>query len=494
MEKFHPRFGRNVELSECFKNVRVYESSMEVNPNYLYIVKQTDFCQQVSRFHNMPIILFGSKDCDTDFIGIQIGAEFSLWEIFQTVQDIFLYYETWNHNILNAIVSHKSIETIADLAAEVLDKPYFLFDIAFKKICQAGEIPETFENPDFTSVMEHGYLPFEKKGGSKERIYSYEQCGRTLYPSIGTAENCTNILLNIYVNREFFAIFVSMDTMERCSKGQISLMYHVRDLLEMAFTANMRESGLEETSDYYVKKLLDQEYVEERMIGRMLEPLNWKLKGYFQVYTLCDQHGKLFNRVKQEFCLFRVKENLKNVIAMSYENYILVICKFSCENDETDFDEKLNRMLGEMVICCGKSQRFERFADLRIYYQQAIMTFKYGLASNTGKTIWDFQNEYFSCIANRLSANADLEVWVDPSVLKLHKYDFQNNTEYVKYLKTFLICGGNIKLAAQHLFFHRNTLIYRLEKIRQILGFDVIELQNDRKVQILFSCMILGNN
>ena len=110
----------------------------------------------------------------------------------------------------------------------------------------------------------------------------------------------------------------------------------------------------------------------------------------------------------------------------------------------------------------------------------------------TGRNLWDFQDEYFSCISNRLSEDSDLAIWVAPTVLKLHEYDLQNNTEYVKYLKTFLICGCNIKLTAQHLFFHRNTFIYRLEKIKQLLGVDVTTMTDEEKIQMLFACKLLS--
>lgn len=492
LERFRPELRIHSELKYHFKNVRVYQKSSKFDSDYIYIVKSGDYLLHPEKFYEVPIILIGMEVTDADFKGIQISPEYSPWEIFQTVQDLFLYYEKWNQDMLTAIATQKSINVIAELASQVLNKPYFIFDIAFKKICQAGKMPDIFENPDFANVMEFGYLPFEKKNGPKERVYSYEQCGRNLYPSIGTPENHTNMLLNIFVNRDFFAIFLSLDTMEHCSKGQISLMYRVRDFLEMAFSANLKNSKLEETSDYYVKKILDQEYVEEYTIRRILGQINWSKNGYFLIYTLCNQHGTPFDRVKLEFCLFRVKENLKNAIAIAYENYILIICKFAEVMDERAFTETLNQMLGEMVIYCGKSQRFHRFTDLKIYYHQTLMLFKYGLNSCFGRNLWDFQDEYFSCISNRLSEDSDLAIWVAPTVLKLHEYDLQNNTEYVKYLNTFLICGCNIKLTAQHLFFHRNTFIYRLEKIKQLLGVDVTTMTDEEKIQMLFACKLLS--
>jgi len=162
------------------------------------------------------------------------------------------------------------------------------------------------------------------------------------------------------------------------------------------------------------------------------------------------------------------------------------------EEQELKFTNVLINLLTNLEVGCVKSQLFERFTDLSVHYQQTLMVMKYRKnLSDNSKVIWEFKNEFFSCITGKLSESVDFTVWIDPAVIKLREYDFKHSSEYVKYLKTFLICGCNIKLTSQHLFFHRNTFVYRLEKIRQIMGFDIALSSDEEKIQVLYSCVLL---
>jgi len=493
LKKYNPEINTNCEYELSLKQVRIFEASKELEQDYLYLVSENDFISYHERFVNAQVVLLGNgRETDFTMSAIMIRGEYSFLDVFQTIQDIYLYYETWNLELLKCIASYKKIDVVANIASQVLNEPFFLFDVAFKEICIGGSISGNYANPDFKHVVDNGYLPCENQQGSKELIYSYEKCGRKLYPSIGTDVNRTNMLLNIFVNKEFFAIFLSMDTMEVCSKGQISLMYYIRDLLELSFTSVSKSFQIEETSDYYIKKLLDRESVKENVISRALIKYNWKTEGHYYVYTICNRNGVALGRVKQEFCLLRLKENLNSAIILAHDDYILIIINLVDEEQEAKFTNILINLLTNLEVGCVKSQLFERFTDLSIYYQQTLMVIKFGKNfSDNSKFISNFKNEFFSCISGKLSESVDFAVWIEPAVLKLHEYDFKHNSEYVKYLKTFLICGCNIKLASQHLFFHRNTFVYRLEKIRQIMGFDIALSSDEEKIQVLYSCVLL---
>ena len=43
----------------------------------------------------------------------------------------------------------------------------------------------------------------------------------------------------------------------------------------------------------------------------------------------------------------------------------------------------------------------------------------------------------------------------------------------MKTIDVFFNCGLNLSEAAKELYIHRNTLIYRLEKIQKYTGFDI---------------------
>ena len=47
-----------------------------------------------------------------------------------------------------------------------------------------------------------------------------------------------------------------------------------------------------------------------------------------------------------------------------------------------------------------------------------------------------------------------------------------NETSFLKTIETYILCNGNISKTAAQLSIHRNTCIYRLEKIKELFNLD----------------------
>lgn len=56
---------------------------------------------------------------------------------------------------------------------------------------------------------------------------------------------------------------------------------------------------------------------------------------------------------------------------------------------------------------------------------------------------------------------------------KIEDYDSQNNTDLLSTLEIYINCNLNISQAAKKLFIHRNTMIHRMEQIKELLPLDI---------------------
>lgn len=75
-----------------------------------------------------------------------------------------------------------------------------------------------------------------------------------------------------------------------------------------------------------------------------------------------------------------------------------------------------------------------------------------------------------------------LREYYDDTVGKLEKYDAQNATNFSKIFYVFLMENGNYIKTSQKLFMHRNTLLYKINKIQEIIKRDL----TDTKVRFEF--------
>lgn len=68
----------------------------------------------------------------------------------------------------------------------------------------------------------------------------------------------------------------------------------------------------------------------------------------------------------------------------------------------------------------------------------------------------------------------------DYSIEQLILEDEKNNTELYYSLKVYLLCENNVTAAAKRLHIHRNTLVYRLKRIREIIDGDMNDYETSR--------------
>ena len=52
-------------------------------------------------------------------------------------------------------------------------------------------------------------------------------------------------------------------------------------------------------------------------------------------------------------------------------------------------------------------------------------------------------------------------------------------------LKMYYLCGNNIAETASRMYVHRNTLVYRLRKIRELTGSDIDDMEQSGELLAL---------
>jgi sugar diacid utilization regulator len=88
---------------------------------------------------------------------------------------------------------------------------------------------------------------------------------------------------------------------------------------------------------------------------------------------------------------------------------------------------------------------------------------------------------------------SELQGFYDETVAPLGAYDEQYETELVRTLEAFLDADGNVARTAERLFTHRHTIRYRLERVRELSGFDVSSTDGRERLSLGLKAMrVLG--
>jgi GAF domain-containing protein len=124
----------------------------------------------------------------------------------------------------------------------------------------------------------------------------------------------------------------------------------------------------------------------------------------------------------------------------------------------------------------GVGRPCRTLAEYRRGFAEAREALRVGRTLGRGRDIMHFDQLGAARYLTRMSADGTVDALHDryqECVERVAAYDARKHTTLLHTLETYLSCGGNIARAAEQLYVHRNTLVQRLDKLRELLGLDL---------------------
>jgi purine catabolism regulator len=88
----------------------------------------------------------------------------------------------------------------------------------------------------------------------------------------------------------------------------------------------------------------------------------------------------------------------------------------------------------------------------------------------------------------------ELKSFFGEMLAPLALYDKEKDTNLIETLKLYFECGSNLKRVSEEMYTHYNTIIYRMQRIREISGLDLEDPSTRLNVQIALKIMDLIPN
>ncbi|MTI68192.1 MAG: hypothetical protein FH753_16550 [Firmicutes bacterium] len=123
----------------------------------------------------------------------------------------------------------------------------------------------------------------------------------------------------------------------------------------------------------------------------------------------------------------------------------------------------------------------ENILDIKKAYKESLTSLKLGIEYEIAKSIYNYKD----LITYRILSTIPKEKLIDiyNSLVK-KSFDNLDNSE-IKTAMKFIENDLNLSLAARKLYIHRNTLIYRIEKIEKLTRFDLRKFKDALEFKLL---------
>ena len=199
--------------------------------------------------------------------------------------------------------------------------------------------------------------------------------------------------------------------------------------------------------------------------------------------------GNLTDTTKLKALKSSIQHALKQSIIYEEKGRLILLSVDYPIHQLKTFFMNLKKREPDLLVGIGSVQN--GYQKIYLSYQHAITTYDLiGKCYTDPVLIYDGLGAY-----QLLTDVSNPQVYLDfyqKTLGPLVKYDEENQTDYVFILECFFENECHLSNTSDALFFHKNTLKYKLAKIKEILGIDILSNQNRMNIMLALHIHKIG--
>jgi len=157
---------------------------------------------------------------------------------------------------------------------------------------------------------------------------------------------------------------------------------------------------------------------------------------------------------------------------IAYKGQIVAIfSNIPTQGMSPDLLARIKAFCVENRLYCGMSNPFAHILDLPDYYTQSLRAIEIGVGIADAPNLFRYQDYFVQHLLSSFLHQEDAAVFCCPQMRQLIECDKKDGRNLAETLYQYLL-NGNTAATASAMFIHRNTLLYRLNLINEIVSID----------------------
>ena len=395
--------------------------------------------------------------------------------------------------LLHNLLSCKELQDILNTGRSVYPHPLILCDLTHRVLAITDE-PEIDHAP-WKEIHAKGGIPLDKVG-EPATLDCYRRsmelgCGQVqpskhgepmmLRRALGSGKQIIGYLDSPCYSADHF------------SEYDHSLFNVIADLcnLRMQKDGSYHQSP-ENVMEFFITDLMAGRITNEHLIEERFKYFHWNLRT--PLYIITARHiytgsepppisvlQNIRERVAAEFPLFTT---------FLYGDQIKCIVPDSASGalDRTKI-KKLETLLRKEGLVAGISRPLRHLKEFSIFNLQSEKALELGLLLRPKTALHFYDNMVVFHALEYCSSQIDAITLVHSATYTLAEYDREHQTNLLESLEAYLRCNMSVPDAANMLSIHRNTMTYRINKIRELVDVDLDN--SETAFHLLFSYHVL---
>lgn len=301
---------------------------------------------------------------------------------------------------------------------------------------------------------------------------------------------------------------ISGELMRYCGEKKLPLFelpekYPLIDLSQIICRRLVLEENDRNAAEQLFSSILDAEHLSRERVMAQARYLNIDLNGSFFVAELAFAFWNAENGGENDDSLAEGR-NMKRMIRTEFSAHIkkdiLILPQAGSilalipdrEAEESNTKELFERIVNraqreygiDLRIGVGNSKAY--LDEIKISRNEASSALRAAKAAGSKGKIFFYRDQGIYTLLTHVDDSRILDTYVEEHLGKLMRADELNDGSLSETLENYLNCSCNAKKTAEEMFLHRNTLNYRLKKIREILGCELENLDTCLELRLAF--------
>jgi len=379
-----------------------------------------------------------------------------------------------SNRLLRLLLENHTVEEVVETISYLMEKPVLFIDINFsiRGMSRADEITD----PSWNFAISKGFCShefiFEIVNIEEVKRFPKERT-----PYVVGLESDSKVLVSPVIIRGKYA-------------GAMVMFFENSEVtnqhLELLLLANevLTEIILKIPRYKYIRGNMNEGILMDLIEGRDKENADfksWVLESELNTSNnLCvlvseQNDANLYQEV--------IKDSLRDDLylvfpkshAIFYGNQMVILCT-ELEKAKTDKGiSRLKNFIEKHALRIGMSDFFQGIENFQSYYLQAGAAIRIGAMIHDQKRFFNYGDYKFFHLLEKINGNAgnNLKDFVQSGLMTLEKYDRQHQSELFYTLNTLIDNGCNYKETCKALHIHRNTLSYRIDRIKALTQLEL---------------------
>lgn len=405
----------------------------------------------------------------------------ALTEYFDTQCGIGLFSET----LLGILTSEGGVQALVDHAHMALGNPIFVFDAGYSLVAATWEEArklntgiDMLENSGFTSKT------FEFVNTQRNKIHKQMLKSEEPIQMYNADMGYDQLLCAIDTQKDLGHIVVSASSapLKPMDFPLLKILKFCigQQLKKDEFIRNIKGFNYE----FFLKDLLDGKLALGKQYLNRMDYIGNEFSG--NLYCLVVETARSSSALNTNHIRSLFEMRFPKAKTLVYNGKI--ICILNTPEKQLITQEALEdaaSICRENGLFAGMSNCFQSITDISEYYQQAQRAIELGLCDSDAPGLFIYEDYYLEHMRNIFVQKESARIFCHPKMKFLLEYDRKNDSELAYTLYMYLIHERNISTAAGAMHMHRNSLVYRINRITALIGEDKFDNYRERQYLIL---------